>query len=131
MMGGRQHDLDLAELAARVARYDRAAAEVVFATVADRLPDMVDESWGLGNEGPGIFRAAGAFDARVARALLNDLPEDPAAPAGPPTGRPVFRHHTKAQARLALARTLGLPPGLRLRRPLLGYGEDELGALDE
>ncbi len=115
----RQHYLDLAEVAALVARYDHSAAEAVFAPVADRLLELLDELQGLGIEGPTIFRAAGAFDARLARTLLDALPEDPERPASPPTGRPPgwpnFRHHTKAQARIALARILALPPGLRLR----------------
>ena len=106
MSGDRPHYLDLAELAARVGRYERAAAEVAFAPVADRLPVLNDESRGLGNEGPGLFRAAGAFDARVARALFDALPELPA----PPAGRSGFRYYTKAQTRLVLAQVLGLPP---------------------
>jgi hypothetical protein len=113
----RQQYLDRAELAVLVARYDRAAAEVVFAPVAARLVSLSEERWGLGREGPALFRAAGAFDAQVARSLLDALPEDPAPPAGQPTGVPGFRHHSKAEARLALARTLGLPPALRLREP--------------
>ena len=101
------------------ARYDRAAAEVVFAPVAARLVGLGDEAWGLGNEGPELFRAAGAFDARVARSLLDALPEDPAPPTGEPNGALGFRHHSKAESRIALARILGLPPGLRLREPVL------------
>ena len=119
----RQQYFDLAELAVLVARYDRSAAEVVFAPVADRLARLVGEQWGLGSEGPAIFRAAGTFDARVARTLLDALPEDPPPPAGPPTGQPNFRHHTKAEARIALARILGLPPALRLREPFLPHGD--------
>jgi hypothetical protein len=115
-----------------VARYDRPAAEAVFAPVADRLAGLVDPDWGLGHEGPALFRAAGAFDARAAKALLEALPEDPAPPAGPPTGQPNFRHHSKAQARIALAKILGLPPGLRLREPFLtGRGDDWLDDFEE
>ncbi len=128
----RQHYLDLAELAVLVARYDREAAEAVFAPVAARLVGLADELWGLGNEGPALFKAAGAFDARVAQSLLGALPEDPAPPVGRPTGGPDFRHHSKAQARLALAESLGLPPGLRLREPLRPGGDDDwLEVLDE
>lgn len=125
MPGVRQHYLDLAELTVLVARYDRAAAEVVFAPVAARLVGMVDDHWGLGTEGPALFATAGAFDARIARALLDAMPEDPAPAVGRPTGRPDFRHHSKAQARIALARSLGLPPGLRLRQPLRPNGGEE------
>ena len=123
--GVRQHYLNLAELAVLVARYDRAAAEAVFKPVADRLVGMVDEHWGLGAEGPAIFGAAGAFDARVARALLDSLPADPAPPADPTTiSAANFRHHSKAQARIALARMLGTPPALRLREPFLAHVGD-------
>jgi len=129
----RQHALDLAELAALAARYDRATAEVVFAPVAARLADLYDEHWGLGGEGPAIFRAAGAFDARVARAMLDALPEE----LPPPPNRNVispatFRHHTRDLARLALARALGLPPALRLGEPLTpGRNDDWLQALED
>ena len=129
----RQHYLDLAELAVLVARYDRAAAEAVFAPVAARLVGIDDEQWGLGNEGTAIFWAAGAFDARVARRLLDALPEDPV----PPASRGVIsaaniRHHSKARARIALARVLGLPPALRLREPLMPYANgDWLDVLDD
>jgi hypothetical protein len=121
----RQHYLDRAELAVLVARYDRAAAEAVFAPVADRLVGLHEEPWGLGAEGPALFRAAGAYDARLARALLDALPEDPPPPAGPPTGMPDFRHHTKAQGQIALARILALPPALRLRELFLTHGGDD------
>lgn len=128
----RQHYLDLAELAVLVARYDRAAAEVVFAPVAARLVGLVDEQWGLGNEGPALFGAAGAFDARVAKALLDALPEDPAPRVGRPTGGPDFRHHSKAQAQIALAKILARPPGLRLREPFLpNRGDDWLEEIDD
>ncbi len=128
----RQHYLDLAELAALTARYDRAAAEVVFAPVAARLVGLVDETWGLGNEGSTIFRAAGAFDARTAKALVDALPEDPTPPVVQPTNGTGFRHHSKTEAQLALARILGLPAGLRLREPLTpNAGDDWLEELED
>ncbi len=129
----RQQYLDRAELAVLVARYDRAAAEVVFAPVAARLVGMDDQHWGLGPEGPALFRAAGAFDGRVAGALLDALPEDPLPPpVGRPTGGSTSRHHSKAEARVALAGMLALPPGLRLRRPFLpNLGNDWLEGLDD
>jgi hypothetical protein len=111
--------LDRAELAARVARYDRAAAEVAFAPLAARLASLEDEFSGLGNEGPPIFRAAGAFDARIARSLLDSLPEDPPPPDPSPGGMPRYSDQTKALARLTLARILALPPELRLRELVL------------
>jgi hypothetical protein len=130
----RQHYLDLANLAALAGRYDRAAAEVVFAPVAARLPGLDDEHWGLGSEGPAIFRAAGAFDARAAKSLLDALPEDPTPPSPSNVIRASDnRHHSKARARIALARSLGLPPALRLRAPLQTYAasDDWLDALDD
>ena len=84
MPDARRRYLDLAELATLTSRYDRAAAEVVFAPVAARVAGLDDGSWGLGNEGPAIFRAAGTFDARAAQALLDGLPEDPTPPKRPP-----------------------------------------------
>jgi hypothetical protein len=114
---GRRPYLDLAELAVLVARYDREAARVVFAPVAARLAGTVDERFGLGGEGPALFRAAGAFDARVAKELLDALPEDPPPVVGGTVRASDVRHHSKAQARIALARALGLSPALRLREP--------------
>jgi hypothetical protein len=90
----RQLYVDLAELAVFVARYDRAAAEAVFAPVAARITDSVDARWGLGGEGPWLFRAAAAFDARVAKGLLDGLPEDPTPPVPRPTSGRDFRHGT-------------------------------------
>ena len=101
-----------------LARYDRSAAEDVFGPVAERVPGLVDEMWGLGNEGDAIFRAAAGFDARAALALVDALPEDPVQPPDGTAIGPRLRHKTKAKARLAVARMLGLPPELRLREPL-------------
>lgn len=114
----RQHYLDLAELANLTARYDRDAAEVVFAPVAARLIGLHDAFWGLNGEGPALYRAAGVFDARIARSLLDALPEDPSPPVGQERSTPgQSRQHSKAQARIALAEVLALPPGLRGRNP--------------
>ena len=43
------------------------------------------------------------------------------------------RHHSKTQARIALSRSLGLPPALRLHAPLQNYAAngDWLDALDD
>jgi hypothetical protein len=116
----RQHYVGLAELAVLVARHDRATAEAVFAPVAARLVRMDDDDWGLGGEGPTLFQLSGAFDARIARSLLEALPEDPAPPSSQPNGHSRFRHQSKAQARIALARALALPPNLRLSRSPAG-----------
>jgi hypothetical protein len=128
----RRSFVDCAELAALTSRYDRAAAEVVFAPAASRLSLLYDNPWGLGNEGPAIFRAAGAYDARAARALLDSLPDDPPPPQpGVANGKP--SHTSKADARLALAEVLGLPPRLRLREPSPPgpLGDDWIGSLDD
>jgi hypothetical protein len=104
--------LDVVELACLIARYDRASAEVILAPVVDRLAGLKDEQWGVHNEGPALFRAVGAFDARVARRLVDALPEDPS-----PTGG--FRFRRQVKVRIALARILGLAPALRLREPFV------------
>ena len=113
----RQDYADLAELAAILGRYDRPAAEAVFAPVLDRVPGMDDQTWGLGNEVDDIFRAAAAFDPRSAVALLEALPDDPTPPS---TGdrnliNNQFRHKAKADARLAVILALGQPPAIRMR----------------
>jgi hypothetical protein len=122
--------LDLAELSALVSRYDRVAAEAIMAPVIDRLEGLTDENWGLGSEGSGIFRAAGAFDARVARKMLDDMPDDPAPPPEAGEGRRVFRRQSKALARIALAEVLGLPPDLRLRDGLIPGSGSWLASLE-
>ena len=58
--------LDRAQLAVLVSRYDRIAAETVFAPVAYRIVRLLGENWGLGNECDDIFRAAGTVNARLA-----------------------------------------------------------------
>ena len=115
----RKQYLDAAELAVLVARYDRPASEAVFAPVARSIVALDDESYGLGNEGVAIVRAAAALSPRTAKLMLDRLPEDPPPP--PSTGVSVPRpyHQSKAQARLAAAEILGLPPALRYREPLL------------
>jgi hypothetical protein len=111
-----EHYRNLAELAALTARYDRAAAEVVFAPVAARLVATMDDNWGLGQEGPATFRAAAIYDARAAERLWDALPEDPPPPKDPNVvNAGSFRHHSKVQARIALAETLALPPAIRFR----------------
>ena len=83
----RQAYANLAELAMLIARYDRSAAEVAFGPVAERIPGLLDEMWGLGNEGDAIFKAAAGYDARAAKVLVEALPEDPSShPTGTPSG---------------------------------------------
>jgi hypothetical protein len=107
--------LDMVELACLIARYDRASAEVILAPVVDRLAGLKDEQWGIQNECPALFRAVGAFDARVGRRLVDALPEDPL----PKAATSNFRFRRQFQVRIALARVLGLAPALRLREPFL------------
>jgi hypothetical protein len=121
----RQNYANLAELAMLIAQYDRSAAEVVFGPVAERVPGLLDEMWGLGNEGDAIFKAAAGYDARAAKVLLEALPEDPAPPTDGNANGPRPRHKTKAQARIAVARMLGLSPELRRREPLRRTGGDD------
>ncbi len=125
--------VDLAELAALTGRYDRAAAEVVFAPVAARLNRLYDERWDLGSEGQKLFQYAGAFDGRLARSLVDALPNDPPPPANPNVRRAFdIRHHGKAQSRLALARILGLPVRLRFDEPhAMIRNDDWLPILDD
>ncbi len=120
----RRQYLERAELAALVARFDRRAAEAVLAPVAARLAGLFDETWGLGTEGPAIFRAAGAFDARAARHLVEAVPEDPPADDSAANSGTIVRHHSKTQSRLALAEVIALPESLRLRLlfPASGHG---------
>ena len=125
MPQARQNYANLAELAMLIARYDPSAAEVVFGPVAERVPGLLDEMWGLGNEGDAIFKAAAGYDARAAKAMLEALPEDPVPPPGGNTTGPRPRHKTKAQARIAIVRMLGLSPELRRREPLRRSGGDD------
>ena len=108
----RQQYLTLAQLAALVARYDVAAAETIFAPVAENFPFLIDDRHDLANETCGILRAAAVFDPRSALAMVNAMPEDPE----PTPGRtPTFTPRIKEKARLAVARMLALPAGARLR----------------
>jgi hypothetical protein len=123
-----QHYLELVELAILVARYDRSAAEVVFTPVAERLMGLDRELWTWGNEAPALLRAAGAFDARATKVVLDSWSEDPepAAASGPD-----FNRHSKARVRITVARMLGLPPGLRLREPFLPDLDDWFKDLED
>ena len=123
----RQHDLVLARLAALVARYDREAAETIFAPVADGA--LLNSNSDLIEEAGAILQAAAAFDPRAALALIDALPEDPEPKRGPPD----FAPRAKEKARLAVARALTLPPGARRREALSGPGQFDLwpAALDD
>ena len=113
--------LVLAQLAALVARYDREAAETIFAPVAENAPALIDDRFDLSDEAGAILQAAAAFDPRAALAMVDALPEDPEPKQGPRPGRPpAFTPRIKEKARLAVARALALPPGARRREALAG-----------
>ena len=85
----RQHNLVLARLAALVARYDREAAETIFAPVADDALALLNSNSDLIEEAGAILQAAAAYD-----------------PRGPgPDRRPARRPRAEARA-----------PGLRAAR---------------
>ena len=105
-----------------VGRYDRASAEAVFAPVVDRLMGLDDEIWRLGNEGPALLRAVGAFDARAARAVLDSWTEDPGPPAGRPAVGTRLQPTQQGPGPHHAGPDLGLAPGLRLGEPFLPDG---------
>ena len=108
----RQHYLNLEALAVLIDPFDQAAAAAIFAPASARIPPIDDYTWGLGQEASPLFRTAAAFDGATARAMWTALPEDP--PPIDPNQRNAWPHHqTKADARLDIARSLGLPAVLR------------------
>ena len=122
----------LAELAALVARYDRGAAEVVFAPVAAQFDQVVaDQNRRLGADGFGALAAAGAFDARAAKALVDAFLGDPPLPR--PGESVALRRNDKLQAGITVARILGLPPILRFREPFQTQQSmsDWIGAIED
>jgi protocatechuate 3,4-dioxygenase beta subunit len=121
----RRNYAELGELAVLTARYDRSAAEVVFAPVEQRFAGLDDNRWGLENEVAVILRAAAALDARIAKRLVEAIPDDPPPPENDGVANAGnFRRHSKSDACLAVAETLALPPSLRLREPLIRYSVD-------
>jgi hypothetical protein len=123
----RQQYLVLAELAALVARYDREAAETVFAPVAENAQALIDDRLGLGNEAGAILQSAALFDPRAALAMLDALPEDPEPrQESRPDRPPIFTPRTRQTARLAVARALALSPAARRREALRVPGQFDL-----
>ena len=123
----RRQYLVLAQLAALVARYDREAAETIFAPVAESAPVLFDDRLGLTEEAGAILEAAAAFDPRAALAIVDALPADPKPKQGPgPGSPPVFRPRVNEKARLAVARVLALPAGARRREALRVPGQPDL-----
>jgi hypothetical protein len=126
--------LALAQLAALVARYDREAAETIFAPVAENAQALIDDRFGLSDEAGAILRAAAAFDPRAALAMVDALSEDPGPkPAQRPGAPPAFSPRTKEKARLEFARALALPPAIGRREALRSPGSFDLWptALDD
>jgi hypothetical protein len=66
--------------------------------------------------------------------LLDSLPDDPPPPP-PGVANGIPSHTSKAEARIALAEVLGLPPRLRLRlrepSPLGPFADDWIGDFDD
>ena len=118
----RRQYLILAELAALVARYDRGAAEIVFAPVAENASALIDDRFRLSNEAAAILQAAAVFDPRAAGAMLNALPDDPQPQSNPRPGMSFI----KDKARLVVARALALPPAIRRREALRIAGQPDL-----
>ena len=130
----RRQYLIVAQLAALVARFDREAAETIFAPVAGTAPALFDDRLGLTDEAGAILEATAAFDPRAALAIVDALPADPKPKQGPSTGGPPsFAPRVNEKARLAVARSLALPLGARLREALRIPGQPDLwpAVLDE
>jgi Carboxypeptidase regulatory-like domain len=126
--------LVVAQLAALVARYDREAAETIFAPVAENAQALIDDRFDLTKEAGAILQAAAAFDPRAALAMIDALPADPEPKQGSrPGSPPAFAPRINEKARLAVARALALPPGARRREALRVPGQPDLwpAALDD
>jgi hypothetical protein len=101
----------LAMLASLVARYDREAADAVFAPVADELPSLTAvKDFQLDQHINPLFQAAVAYDPRAAAALVErlseDSPEPPPLPSVPGPFRMHWPRYYKADARRAAAQAL-------------------------
>ncbi len=114
-----RHYLAVAQLAALVARFDRDAAVTIFSPVAENARRLIDDRFDLSNEAAAILQAAVLFDPRAAQAMLDALPDDLEARPGIAPGRhTIITPRVKQMARLAVARSLALPPGARRREAL-------------
>ncbi len=134
IVGNRSSSLLLAQLAALAARYDREAAETIFAPVAENAPALVDDHAFLSEHTAAILRAASAFDPRAAVAMVDAMAEDPEPSREPQPGGPLaITPRTKEMARIAVARALALPHALARREALRVPGSFDLwpAALDE
>ncbi|MEJ7636662.1 MAG: hypothetical protein WKF75_01425 [Singulisphaera sp.] len=101
-------------LAMRVARYDRAIADVIIAAGLERLPDLLVESVGAySNVIPTISKSLTAYDPRAIAPLLRALPD--AARKPPPKSDTWTAASIESQLRLAAAQSLGLPNEARPR----------------
>ena len=75
----------------------------------------------------GDRKAAAAFDPRAALAMIDALPADPDPAQVPrPGGPPAITPRVNEKARLAVARALALPSGVRLREALRVPGQPDL-----
>jgi hypothetical protein len=123
----RRNYRNLAQLAALVARYDRDAANTIFGPVAENARVLIADRFNLNDEAAAILQATALFDPRAAQAMLDALPDDPEPEQGNAPGRPMtLSPRIKQTARLAVARTLALPPAARRREALRVTGRIDL-----
>jgi hypothetical protein len=101
-------------LAMRVARYDRAIADLIASAGIERLPDLFVESIGSYDGGiPALLKNLTAYDPRAIAALLRSLPDA--------VRKPPHRYDNwtppsiESQLRLAAAQILGFPNQARPR----------------
>ncbi len=99
-------------LAMRVARYDRAIADVIAAGGLERLPDLLGESVGQHNQIiPTILKYLTTYDPRAIAPLLRALPEAARKPG--PNDNTWTAASIESQVRLSAAQVLGLPDEAR------------------
>ena len=114
----RDHYLNLIALANAIAPYDRAAAEAVLSPAVERITTLDNPTPRLGKDGADLFEAIAAFDGPGARAIWEQLANDPARKLDTPIDPMRQPRRTKADARVAIARILSLPPILRANTAL-------------
>jgi hypothetical protein len=99
-------------LAMRVARYDRAIADVIAAGGLERLPDLLGESVGQFNQVvPNILKNLATYDPRAIAPLLRALPEAARKPG--PKHDIWTAASLESQVRLSAAQVLGFPDEAR------------------
>ena len=123
----RRHYLILAQLAALVARYDRDAAETIFAPVAENARALIDDRFDLSNEAAAILQAAAALRPPRGPGHGRRLARRPRAEARDRAGQAHAHHATHQADGPARGRpALALPPGARRREALRVPGQFDL-----